>query len=354
MFTFYQMPRGKKLSDYEKGQIDALNANGKTNREIARFLGRSHDVVDRFLRNPKGYGMNKSPGRPNKLSKRDKRNISRAASNSTSSCNKIRKDLKLNVTPETVRLALKNNCNIVRQKMKVAPALSVKHKRKRLEFARLSMTRDWTKVRYFVIKANQYQITTFIFQVIWSDEKKFNLDGPDGSPYYWHDLRKETIFFPRRTRGGKSVMVWGSFCSTGKPELAFVQHNLDSVRYQELLQSHLIPFYCQSTRIDHVFQQDNASCHVSKSTKDWLNQRQVNIIEWPACSPDLNPIENLWGIIVRQIYADNTQYQSIVDLKQAIQRAWNNIHQETIDNLVSSMNNRLFQVINRNGGPTDY
>ena len=85
-----------------------------------------------------------------------------------------------------------------------------------------------------------------------------------------------------------------------------------------------------------------------------LNRHQVQVIPCPANSPDLNPIENIWGILVRRIYAENKQYQSKEELKQAIQQAWEDLDQETIDNLILSMPNRIFQVINRNGGPTDY
>ncbi len=55
--------------------------------------------------------------------------------------------------------------------------------------------------------------------VVWSDEKKFNFDGPDGNSYYWHDLRKEQIFSKRRQQGGGSVMVWASFSGSGKSEI---------------------------------------------------------------------------------------------------------------------------------------
>lgn len=46
-------------------------------------------------------------------------------------------------------------------------------------------------------------------KIIFSDEKKFNLDGPDGFAYYWHDLRTEEKIFSKRQSGGGSVMVWG-------------------------------------------------------------------------------------------------------------------------------------------------
>ena len=48
-------------------------------------------------------------------------------------------------------------------------------------------------------------------QVLFSDEKKFNLNGPDGYQYYWHDLRKEKDTRMSRNFGGGNVMVWGGF-----------------------------------------------------------------------------------------------------------------------------------------------
>ncbi|CAF4303451.1 unnamed protein product, partial [Rotaria magnacalcarata] len=48
-------------------------------------------------------------------------------------------------------------------------------------------------------------------KAVWPDEKKINLDGPDGFSYYWHDLRKEEEIFSTRSLGGGSVMIWASF-----------------------------------------------------------------------------------------------------------------------------------------------
>ncbi len=46
---------------------------------------------------------------------------------------------------------------------------------------------------------------------------------------------------------------------------------------------------------DFIFQQDLAPVHTSKSTKSLLNEHGVGVLDWPANSPDLNPIENLLG-----------------------------------------------------------
>ena len=75
---------------------------------------------------------------------------------------------------------------------------------------------------------------------------------------------------------------------------------------------------------------------------------------WPSRSPDLNPIENVWGILVRDVYADNRQYQTVEELKTAIMGAWNRLPQETVNRLVESMRDRIFEVIQRSGKVTHY
>lgn len=190
--------------------------------------------------------------------------------------------------------------------------------------------------------------------MIFSDEKKFNLDGPDGFTGYWRDLRKEPQYFSRRNFGGGSLMVWLGFCATGKLNLAFTSCKMNSADYMEVLNSCLLPFKAKYRRKKFVFQQDNASIHTSSATKAWFDSRKIELLWWPARSPDLNPVENIWGILVRRIYADGKQYNSVAELKVAVSEAWENFEMGIIKNLVGSMPNRIFQVIERAGGPTDY
>ncbi|XGW19025.1 hypothetical protein V3C99_003105, partial [Haemonchus contortus] len=118
------MGRGSLLSDFEKGQILAKKEQGLSNRRIARDLGRSHTVVDNFIKNPEEYGTRRSAGRPSLLSDRDKRRILREASNSTKSCMEIRSSLNLNASKDTVWRVIRKSQFIVKRKMRKAPFMT--------------------------------------------------------------------------------------------------------------------------------------------------------------------------------------------------------------------------------------
>lgn len=329
------MPRGKLLTDEEKGKILAFAEEKLCLREIARRLQRSHNVVRNFLANQQNYGKNKKGGPKKKLSLRCERRIINYSSNSVKSISKMISDLNLNVSRSTVYRVLKRSKFIKCQKMRKAPKLQPRHIAARLEFGRHNISTDW-------------------HSVIFSDEKKINLDGPDGNRHYWRDLRKNPVKFSKRNFGGGSVMVWGAFCSTKMLKLAFPSTKMNSAEYTTVLENHLLPFLHQNNHVQWTFQQDNAAIHTSRATKTWLTSHNIPLLQWPACSPDLNPIENVWGIIVRKVYAENHQYGNVEDLKNAIIKSWNEISDQVRKNLISSMGRRLFQVAEKRGGTTDY
>ncbi len=77
--------------------------------------------------------------------------------------------------------------------------------------------------------------------------------------------------------------------------LHILEGTMNAERYIKVLEQHMLP-----SRL-HVFQQDNAKPHTAAITTAWLHSRRVGVLNWPTCSPDLSPIENIWGIIKREI-----------------------------------------------------
>lgn len=70
-----------------------------------------------------------------------------------------------------------------------------------------------------------------------------------------------------------------------------------------------------------VFQQDGAPAHRAKMTTEWIANNGIKLLGWPACSTDFNIVENVCGMIVRDVYKDGKQYYSKEELWKAIQDA---------------------------------
>jgi transposase len=73
---------------------------------------------------------------------------------------------------------------------------------------------------------------------------------------------------------------------------------------------------------EFVFQQDNANIHTSNETTEFFVEHLIDKIDWPAKSPDLNPIENVWGYITRKVYHDGKQFSTTNELKESILQKW--------------------------------
>ena len=146
-------------------------------------------------------------------------------------------------------------------------------------------------------------------------------------------------------------MFWGGFSNGGVTPLVEVPGRMNSQKYADMLQENLLPRARQLAGRNWIYQQDNAPIHVSKHTNDRLNENRVRVLDWPARSPDLNPIENLWGIVTRDVYGKGRQYTT-AGLRTAILSAWNNISLNTLKNLIRSMKDRIYAVIYNRGAFT--
>ena len=97
-------------------------------------------------------------------------------------------------------------------------------------------------------------------------------------------------------------MVWGCISYYGVGRLVIVDGTLNAIKYTELLAENLFESSeYMGISNDFIFQQDNAPCHKAKHTMKFFSENQIKVLEWPAQSPDLNPIENIWGYIKRKL-----------------------------------------------------
>ena len=103
-----------------------------------------------------------------------------------------------------------------------------------------------------------------------------------------------------------------------------------------------------------MYQQDNAFIHMTRVTKERSSRHQVTVLDWPARSRDLNPVENAWSILVRRVYAGGRQLASVQELEAAVTAAWREIGTRTLQQLVNCMKDRLVAVVEQGGGWTGY
>ena len=300
------------LTEHERGQIDAFKAAKMSTSEIAERMSRSRSCISRYLKSPDTYGNNYVVGRPPKLTERDKRQIYRMASEGIWSAAQIQNDLKLDVSVSTITRAL-NSSEIFK---------FVKSNRSPMMTQEQEVTRVKWAVENVDFGAENWKKTIF------SDEKKWNLDGPDGLRCYWHDLRKEKKTFFSRQNGGGSVMVSGTVWADGTTKIAFTTGKQCAKDYIYTLSEYLLPAAHLRFGTEFIFQQDNASIHTAHETKGFFEEQNVDNMTWPVKSPDVNPIENVWGYVTRRVYAGQKQYRNVQELKLAILREWEKISQE--------------------------
>ncbi|GFX39261.1 uncharacterized protein TNCV_3859851 [Trichonephila clavipes] len=82
---------------------------------------------------------------------------------------------------------------------------------------------------------------------------------------------------------------------------------------------------------------DNATCHRTLSVQDCLDSEGIQSLVWPARSPDLNPSENVWDALGRQVAGRNYPPTNKNTLIRALAEEWDKLPQQLLDNVVQSM-----------------
>lgn len=161
----------------------------------------------------------------------------------------------------------------------------------------------------------------------------------------WGAIRREGMG-PLYKIDGTMDQVYFSFCESKVHLDSFLQE-----KYKEVLKMALkdIPAL-QSGRA--TLQQDNAPCHTAQSIERFLSKNNATVLPWPANSPDLSPIENVWSCIAKKL--QGMAFRNADALFEAISHEWHQFPLETLQKLYDSMPHRLMSVRRARGAAIRY
>ncbi len=184
------------------------------------------------------------------------------------------------------------------------------------------------------------------FDVIFTDEKRFSVDGPDSRRSWVANVSP-----PKRNKRqqlGGSLHVFGWVSGYGVLGLYVIEETLNAVNYVKLLDESVLPDVRLMHGDDFVWQQDGAPAHTAKYTKDYLQHENINVLKWPSRSPDLNILENIWKMLQDRVY-NGFRPSNVYELWERILFCANQITVDQIRGLYDSVANRCEKVVKSMG-----
>ena len=176
--------------------------------------------------------------------------------------------------------------------------------------------------------------------------------------------------------GCVTIMIWGCFSGTRiSPLLTFEQGGIGSDEYMDIPYDRLLSMVDDLLQLPEgmdmvevadentlLFMHDNAPCHKTEDIHDLLQENNIPVMTWPANSPNLNPIENLWHDLKHRFYlmwkelrsSPSASQSSVDNYKAMIEKCWYEQDGSLIKSLLESMPQCCADVIAAKGGHTGY
>lgn len=158
-----------------------------------------------------------------------------------------------------------------------------------------------------------------------------------------------------RPKHAYKVHVWGGISYEGRTDICMFTGTMDSVIYQGIIEKNLIPFAEKKFPNGFRIYQDNDSKHVSKSTKEWMQQKNLldKIMKTPASSPDINPIENVWAAM--KLYLTKTvKPKKKEELVAGIRDFWNGLSADGCQKFIDHIHKVIPAVVLNSGEQSGY
>lgn len=223
------------------------------------------------------------------------------------------------------------------------PLLTNPQKRKRYEWAckyRSWTSEDWKKV-------------------IFSDETTIEVQLAQPRLVRKGSEPLSPLHMSQRIKMPQKVMIWGCMSHYGFGRLHVVEGTMNSSKYINVLSNRMKPqadaWYNGS---QYIFQQDNAPCHTARTVKSFMAQQDIEILDWPSSSPDMNPIETLWAVIKQKLREKSlTSRQMLINELLNICTRDGEVRDrltETCTKLVEAMPKRVDTLYKARGGHTKY
>lgn len=340
--------KSTELSGDIKEVVVDMFLNGSKISEIASILQKPYSTVSYILKKFKATGSVENlprSGRPRVVTEREYRKLERTVKTNRRdslkdiTC-KFNEGRERPVSRRTVQYHLHKH-GYKRRVNRKKVVVSAANRKKRLAWCREK--RRWSVVGRWD-------------KVIFSDESQVVI-GNDKRVYVWR--KSGEGYRPDLVSSNKQktlkVMIWGCICWHGVGTLARVNGNINAEKYEEILEDNLWPVIARHFQNNsYLFQDDNAPVHRATRLAVYKVQNNVKTISWPAQSPDLNIIENIWLYIKRKLSFRVNVINSEQDLFYEILRIWTEIPPAYVQSLYLSIPRRLMQVIRFKGHLTKY
>lgn len=331
-----EMMRAIGLLEAGMRQVDVARQIGTTQSVISRLHRRYREEGDVAERH-RGRGRITSPRQDRFLQLTARRNRNVTAPELQIRLQEVH---QVEVSADTVRRRLHESNLRARRPLRVPP-VTRGNRGARLVWAQEHIL--WTNANW----AN----------VLFSDESRFGIYPDSRRVRVWREpgrINRLTFAQEVYSYQGGTIMVWGGISVGGRTDLILLDGFMTGMSYRDsILQPIVIP-YAAAVGPGFLFMHDNARPHTSRLAMDFLDEYGIAVLQWPAQSPDLNPIEHVWDMLQREVLHMGRPRINPQTLFLALTDAWNAIPQANIDNLIFSMSRRCRAVLNARGGHTNY